>query len=148
MVDYIGQQLGSYRLTQHLGQGGFAEVYLGEHVRLGMKAAVKVLHTRLSGDEIRAFQQEAQIIASLSHPHIIRVLDFDVQAGIPFLVLDFAPFGSLRQKHPRGSRLPFPLIVDYVTQITSSLKICSLGSKERSSSAILALPRWPIRPPR
>ncbi|EFH83561.1 serine/threonine-protein kinase [Ktedonobacter racemifer] len=122
MADYIGQQLGNYRLTQLLGKGGFAEVYLGEHVRLGMKAAVKILHTSLSEDETRAFQQEAQTIATLSHPHIIRVLDFEVQAGIPFLVLDYAPNGTLRHKHPRGTRLAPSLAVDYITQIASALQ--------------------------
>lgn len=122
MADYIGQQLGNYRLTQLLGRGGFAEVYLGEHVRLGMKAAIKLLHTSLSDDETRAFQQEAQMIAALSHPHIIRVLDFDVQAGTPFLVLDYAPNGSLRHKHPRGTCLAPSLAIDYVMQIASALQ--------------------------
>ena len=42
MADRTGQRLGNYRLTQLLGRGGFAEVYLGEHVRLGTLAAVKV----------------------------------------------------------------------------------------------------------
>ncbi|MBO0791798.1 MAG: protein kinase, partial [Ktedonobacteraceae bacterium] len=122
MAAQRGQQLGNYRLIQLLGQGGFAEVYLGEHVRLGMKAAIKVLHTHLAGEEAISFQQEARIISDLKHPHIIRVLDFDVQSGQPFLVLDFAPNGSLRHKHPRGTRLPFPLVVEYVTQIAGALQ--------------------------
>ena len=42
MADRVGQQLGNYRLIRLLGQGGFAEVYLGEHMRLGMQAAIKV----------------------------------------------------------------------------------------------------------
>lgn len=122
MTDYLGQRFGNYRLIQRLGQGGFADVYLGEHVRLGMKAAIKVLQTHLVGDDIRLFQQEAQIIAGLKHPHIIRLLDFDVQEGIPFLVLDYAPHGSLRQKHSQRTRLPLPLIVDYATQVVSALQ--------------------------
>lgn len=122
MTDYIGEHFGNYHLLQQLGQGGFADVYLGEHVRLGRKAAIKVLHTHLAGDNIRLFQQEAQIIANLKHPHIIRLLDFDVHDGIPFLVLDYAPHGSLRQKHPQRTRLPLPLIVDYVAQVASALQ--------------------------
>jgi len=122
MADYIGQRLGNYRLVQLLGQGAYAEVYLGEHIQLGMKAAIKVLHTHLIGNEIRAFQQEAQIIANLRHPHIIRILDFDVEKGTPFLVLDYAPHGSLRQKHPRGTRLPLALVVTYVSQIASAIQ--------------------------
>jgi serine/threonine protein kinase len=122
MMDHVGRQLGNYRLLQLLGQGGFAEVYLGEHVRLGMKAAVKVLHTNLVGEEVQAFQREAQIIAELEHPHIIRVLDFDVQNRIPFLVLDYAPNGSLREKHPRGKPIPLALVVQYVQQVASALQ--------------------------
>ena len=70
-----GQQLGNYRLTRLLGQGGFAEVYLGEHIYLKSRAALKVLHTQLSEQDTASFVQEAQTLANLSHPHILRVLD-------------------------------------------------------------------------
>jgi len=55
MKDLIGQQLGDYRLVSLLGHGGFAEVYLSEHVRLSMSAAIKVLHAHLSTEEIQGF---------------------------------------------------------------------------------------------
>ena len=48
MADRVGTQLGNYRLTRLLGQGGFAEVYLGEHIYLKTPAALKVLDTELS----------------------------------------------------------------------------------------------------
>ena len=60
MTFEAGQQLGNYRVIRLLGQGGFAEVYLGEHRRLKMKAAIKVLHTHLSGEAIDAFQHEVE----------------------------------------------------------------------------------------
>jgi len=67
--DRVGQQLGNYRLVRLLGRGGFAEVYLGEHVRLGTSAAIKVLYTRLANrSEVESFQKEAHTIASLEHP--------------------------------------------------------------------------------
>jgi serine/threonine protein kinase len=121
MSDLIGQQWGSYRLIQLLGRGGFAEIYLGEHLRLRTTVAVKLLHTHLSDEGALAFQREAQVIADLAHPHIVRVLDFDVQNGRPFLVLDYAPGGSLRQLHPRGSRVPPVRVVEYVRQIADAL---------------------------
>ncbi len=49
MGDRVGQRLGNYWLVHLLGEGGFAEVYLGEHVYLNTLAAVKVLHTQLEG---------------------------------------------------------------------------------------------------
>ena len=117
-----GQQLGNYRLERSLGRGGFAEVYLGHHLRLKRQAAIKVLHAYLSEQEIDAFQQEAQIIAGLEHPHIVRVLDFDVQNGVPFLVMDYLPNGTLRQHHGRGEQVPLPTVVSYVGQVTEALQ--------------------------
>jgi serine/threonine protein kinase len=122
MADLIGQTFGNYRLTALLGSGGFAEVYLGEHTRLGMQAAVKILHAHLTGDEAARFQEEARTIAELIHPHIIRVLDFDVQENTPFLVLDYAPNGSLRQRHKKGEQVPLGLVASYVTQVAEALQ--------------------------
>jgi serine/threonine protein kinase len=82
---------------------------------------VKLLHAHLSSEGVQAFQREAQVIADLAHPHIVRILDFDVQNGRPFLVLDYAPGGSLRQLHPRGSRVPPQRVVEYVRQIADAL---------------------------
>ena len=121
MPDRIGQQLGHYRLTHLLGHGGFADVYLGEHIYLTTRAAIKVLDTRLSQEEIEHFCQEARIIARLEHPHIVRVLDFGVQDGIPFLVMSYASHGTLRQRYPAGSHLPPGLVVSYVKQIAAAL---------------------------
>src|SRR5215468_1134113 len=111
MSDRIGQQLGNYRLVTLLGQGGYAEVYLGQHVRLDLQAAIKVLHAHLTGSEAEHFQHEAQTIARLTHPAIVRVFDFDVQDGVPFLVMDYAQGGSLRRRYPKGSLVPLSVIV-------------------------------------
>jgi serine/threonine protein kinase len=71
MVDRVGQQFGNYRLAVLLGHGGFAEVYLGQHVRLELQAAIKVLHTHLTSQQAEHFQGEAQTITKLAHPSII-----------------------------------------------------------------------------
>src|SRR5256712_1250016 len=122
MADRVGQQLGNYRLVSLLGQGGYAQVYLGQHVRLNLQAAIKVLHAHLTDKEAEHFQQEAQTIATLVHPSIVRVFDFDVQDGVPFLVIDYAPHGSLRRRHPKGSVVPLPQIVSYVKQVAVALQ--------------------------
>jgi serine/threonine protein kinase len=69
MADRVGQQLGNYKLARLLGRGGFAEVYLGEHVRLSTQAAIKVLSTQLAAEDEAIFQQEARTIAALEQPH-------------------------------------------------------------------------------
>jgi WD40 repeat protein len=120
-VDLIGERVGNYRLIQFLERGGFADVYLGEHIHLNTLAAVKMLRTQLNPDNLSRFRNEARIIARLRHSHIVSVLDFDVQNGIPFLVMDYAPNGSLRQRHPSGSILPLSLINTYLSQIAEAL---------------------------
>lgn len=106
MADRSGERIGSYRLIRLLGEGGFAQVYLAEHRLIHVWAAIKVLQTRLvQPDELQAFLKEARLVAHLVHPHIVRVLDFGVADGTPFLVLEYASQGSLRQRHPRGTQL-------------------------------------------
>ena len=122
MADRVGKQLGNYRLTRHLGHGGFAQVYLGEHIYLHTLSALKVLETELSEQDADSFVQEAQILASLSHPNIVRVLDFDVEDGTPFLVIEYAAHGTLRQRHPKGTRLSLETIIHYVEQIAAALQ--------------------------
>ena len=117
MYDLVGKQLGNYDIVARLGRGGFAEVYLGKHIYLKNHAALKVLHTVLTDNEQEAFVQEAQTLVRFQHPHIIRVLDFSIQEGIPFLVMDYAPNGSLRKLYPRGERLPLEIVVPYIQQI-------------------------------
>ena len=123
MLELVGQQLGNYRLIQSLGHGGYAEVYLGEHLRLNTPAAIKILHARLgSSEDIDRFQEEGRIVASLVHPHIVRVFDFDVAHDIPFMVMDYAPNGSLRRRHPKGERLALDTILPYVKQVAEALQ--------------------------
>src|SRR5438876_467442 len=122
MTGRVGQQLGHYRLVALLGRGGFAEVYLGEHIYLDTSAAIKVLHTQLDSDEVESFRAEARTIARLVHPHIVRVLDYGVEGKTPFLVMDYAPNGTLRKRYPKGDPLPLSTIVSYVTQLADALQ--------------------------
>ena len=122
MTDYIGQQIGNYRLIRLLGEGGFANVYLGEHLYLGSQAAMKLLHTRLAHSDIAQFQQEGRMLANLIHPNIVRVLDFGVDDHTPYLIMDYAPGGTLRTRHPKGTRLPLSTVMQYVKQIGRALQ--------------------------
>src|SRR6266566_2228994 len=122
MAERVGQQLGNYTLIRRLGEGGFAEVYLGEHIHLGTQAAIKILHTQLSTDNVDEFRTEARTIARLVHPNIVRVLEFGIEDKTPFLVMDYASNGTLRQRHPKGTILPLPTVVKYVKQVTDALQ--------------------------
>src|SRR6266516_5095291 len=122
MTDRVGQQLGNYHLIRLLGRGGFAEVYLGKHLRLKTQAAIKVLRTQLADDDVEGFLNEARTIAHLEHSNIVRVLDFDVEEGIPFLVMGYAANGNLRQRYAKGTILSLDTIVTYVKQVTDALQ--------------------------
>ena len=122
MADRTGQRLGNYQLTRLLGEGGFAEVYLGEHVELGRLAAIKVLSTKISAEEIQQFRAEARTIAQLKHPHIVEVLDYGVEKGVPFFVMQYAPGGTLRQRFPRGVQQPPAHLLPTVQQLASALQ--------------------------
>src|SRR6266849_5686115 len=122
MPDRVGQQLGNYRLLRLLGRGGFAQVYLGEHVYLRRRTAIKVLHTSLEDEDVNKFLAEAQTLGHLTHPNIVQVFDFAVEQGTPFLAMDYAPRGTLRQRHPRGTCLSLATTVAYVKQVAAALQ--------------------------
>src|SRR6266487_389608 len=122
MMERIGERLGNYRLMRLLGSGGFAEVYLGQQIYLNTLAAVKVLHTHLTPDAMGNFLTEARHLSHLDHPHILRVLDFGLAQEMPYLVMEYAPGGTLRERHPRGSRVPLQAIISYVTDVAPALQ--------------------------
>ncbi|HEV2580833.1 MAG TPA: serine/threonine-protein kinase, partial [Ktedonobacteraceae bacterium] len=126
MNDFSGQYqnrtFGNYRLLKLIGEGGFSEVYLGEHRYLGNEAAIKVLRTRLTEEEFERFRLEAQTIIGMGHPNMVRVLEFGVEDHIPFIVMSYAPHGSLRDLYPDGTRVPLERIVQLVKQIAAALQ--------------------------
>jgi serine/threonine protein kinase len=122
MTDHEGQQFDNYRLIRLLGTGSFGKVYLAEHIYRKNQApvAIKVL-SQLPQDDLQNFLAEARI-TRLRHPNIVQVLDFGVEKHIPFIVMEYAPNGTLRQRHPKGTRVSLCTIVSYVKQIASALQ--------------------------
>jgi serine/threonine protein kinase/beta-lactam-binding protein with PASTA domain len=108
IADSVGRVLGGrYRLTRPVGTGASAHVYAAEDVRLRRRVAVKLLHPALAGEEafLRRFRAEARAVASLRHPHILRVYDWGEDGGAPYLVMELLEGGSLRTMLDRGIRL-------------------------------------------
>jgi serine/threonine protein kinase len=129
--DRIGQHFGNYRLVRFIGQGGFAEVYLAEHIHLKKQCAIKVLTATNLGDAQRdEFLEEARTVADLQQDHIIQIFDFGVQvdtnnpsnAGIPYFVMEYALGGTLRKLHPPDIPVPLDRIMLYVNQISEALQ--------------------------
>ena len=106
--DSIGRVLGKrYRLLSALGTGASAHVFLAEDVSLQRHVAVKVLQPGLATDEafLKRFGAEARSVASLNHPHVLRVFDWGEDTDGPYLVLEYLGGGSLRDLLDRGVRL-------------------------------------------
>ena len=84
---------GRYRLERRLGAGGMASVWLARDERLGRQVAVKVVADTLADDEhwLERFKREARAAAALSHPTIVRVFDYGVESGRPYLVMEHIP---------------------------------------------------------
>ncbi len=98
---YIGRQIGNYRITGPLDSGAFGSVYKGVHLYLSNReVAIKMMHhTHLGEDHEReSFLQEAQFLEVLKHPHILPIYDVGIDEGTPYIIAEFAPNGSLRDR--------------------------------------------------
>jgi tetratricopeptide (TPR) repeat protein len=120
---HVERQLGDYRLKKVLGEGGFAKVYLGEHVDLTKPpAAVKVFKMPLIGPIKDQFLNEVKILEELKHEHIVRIYGSGVTDDhYPFLAMELARRGTLAQLHPLDTRVPYMQISNYLDQIGSGL---------------------------
>lgn len=109
LVDYSGETVDNkYRLIRLLGRGGMGSVYLGQHMAIGKKVAVKFLNIELAGKEdvVARFYREAQAAASIGHRNIIDVSDVGVfKSGEPYLVMEYLEGESLAEMISRTGPL-------------------------------------------
>jgi outer membrane protein assembly factor BamB len=119
----IGQQMGGYRLLSLLGRGSFGTVYLAQSTPQQQPVALKLLQMPLSSqEEFKSFLNEARTMR-LQHPHIVPLLDFGTsREDLPYLVMEYLPGGTLRDRYPRGTRLPLDVICHYISQLASALQ--------------------------
>src|SRR5947209_17496184 len=122
MTDQVGQKLWNYHLLRLLGNGAFAEVYLGKHICLETQVAIKILKMRLAATEIDEFLAEVPGLVSLAHPNIVRVLELGIEDDMPFLVMEYVSGGTLRQRYSPGSMLSSSAILSYVKHIAPALQ--------------------------
>lgn len=87
----VGKQLDEYRIDKLLGQGGMARVYLATDVRLKRRVAIKVIKTPLSADPeyVKRFEREAQAIARLEHPHVVRLYRYGEAKGMLYMAMQY-----------------------------------------------------------
>jgi serine/threonine-protein kinase len=122
--DLAGRVLaGRYLLQGAIGTGASGRVYAAEDTRLRRRVAVKVLHAALAEDTafLRRFRAEAQLAASLHHPHIVTVHDWG-EDDVPFMVLELLEGGSLRAMLDEGTRLTVPQAARVGRDVASALE--------------------------
>jgi len=127
MHTLVGKQLGAYRIEQELGAGGMGTVFAGRHADTEQLVAIKIMrgdHTRFPSFEQR-FLREAQAIARLDHPHIVKLLYFEKQGEYPYLVMELIKGGNLRsllQKYASvGRTMPLTMALGLIQQAAQAL---------------------------
>jgi eukaryotic-like serine/threonine-protein kinase len=115
---------GKYKVLDHLGAGGMGTVLLCEHRHMRRRVAVKILppdKTQTPGS-LQRFVREAQAIARLDHPNIVRAHDIDCDSGIYFLVMEYVDGASLHHLLQTRSALSSARAVNYVCQAAAGLQ--------------------------
>jgi eukaryotic-like serine/threonine-protein kinase len=114
---------GKYKVLEHLGSGGMGAVFLCEHRHMRRRVAVKVLPPD-PGDPTHAqrYQREAQAIAMLDHPNIVRAFDLDREGGLHFLVMEYIDGASLQYLIDSRGPLPVNRAINYIAQAALGLQ--------------------------
>jgi hypothetical protein len=120
-----GTQVGAYRVLQQIGKGGMGSVWLAEHVMLGRRAAIKLLHPMYSArpDIVTRFFNEARAAAAISDPGIVQIFDFGQHEGTAYIAMELLDGEPLDQRLRRLVRLPLPDALRIMRQVASTLGV-------------------------
>jgi len=121
-----GQMLGHYQLLRMLDQHGEIEIWQGLHLHLHQPVALKILRlTGLQSEERahceRRLQKEAQLMGRFHHPHLVGLRDYVLERNFLYIVMPYAPGGSLARYYPAGRKVALPLVRLYIWQIAHAL---------------------------
>ncbi len=116
--------LGKYRLLELLGTGGMSSVYLAEHTLMRRQVAIKVLPQNRIDDAsyLERFHREAQAVAALDHPNIVRAYDVNQEGTVHFLVMEYVAGASLQDLVDKNGPLGFVQAVEYLRQTATGLQ--------------------------
>jgi serine/threonine-protein kinase len=122
-MEFLNTTIGKYKLTRLIGEGGMASVYEGVHIKLRSKAAIKVLNPILARNEQlkQRFENEAVFMASLNHPNITRVIDFEEQDGKFAIIMELLEGSNLEQYVIKKHFLQAEEVKLIFTQVLSAL---------------------------
>ncbi len=135
-------RVGPYLLTDRLGSGGMAEVWVGQNIETGSPAryAIKRILPQLSKDSrfVAMFCDEARICAALHHPNIVRVLDFGEHRGELFMAMEYVEGTScarlLRSVAAKGRRFPLDVALFIAREVLEALSYAHDAQDEKGRS--------------
>ncbi len=119
-----GKTIGKYQILNKLGSGGMAEVYKGYQDNLDRYVAIKFMHAFLADDQdfLHRFKREARAMASLRHPHIVRVFDFDTYGEATYyLVMEYIEGGTLKELLAATRQTGEPIPLEQARQIAAEM---------------------------
>ncbi|NVJ04746.1 protein kinase [Myxococcus sp. AM001] len=118
----VGTRCGSFRLVRRLGRGGMGSVYLGEHVSIGSRVAVKVLHAHLTmyPELVQRFHAEARAVNLIGHENIVSIFDMDAAPPRPYLIMEFLDGSPLSAWV--GTPLAAGAVVSVLSQVCDALQ--------------------------
>lgn len=122
-------QDGKYTLIQEIGRGGFGITFKATHHYLNQEVVMKTINERLQQHPDfakfeRQFQDEARRLATCIHPNIVRVSDFFIEAGLPYMVMEYIPGETLGDAFVLpGISLPEATAIHYIRQIGAALQV-------------------------
>jgi len=126
-ADLVGTIVGNnFHIIKKLGEGGMGTVYLAEHVKMGRKAALKVMNPGMNQDPdaIARFNREATNASKLSHPNICGIYDFGETAeGLIFLAMEFIEGDSLTAVIEKSGALAAPRAAGIIHQAADALQV-------------------------
>ena len=118
-----GQRIGPYQLASRIGAGGMGEVYQARDTTLNRQVAIKVLLPAVASDPDRLarFRREAQVLASLNHPHIAQIHGFEDAEGVHALVIELVEGPTLADRIVSGA-IPINEALAIASQIVDALE--------------------------
>jgi len=115
---------GRYQMEMRVGEGGMAYVYRAKDRQSGRTVAVKVLMSRLTGDQeaVARLRREAQVAMRLDHPNVCGILEWGEAGGMPYLVMPFLEGETLSRRETRHGPMPATLAVPFLRQLCRGLQ--------------------------
>ena len=116
-----GTRLGVYEVTALIGEGGMGQVWRATDTKLKRQVAIKILPPSLAADRDRLarFQREAEVLASLNHPHIAAIYGLEESGGMTALVMELVEGEDLSQRIARGA-IPIDQALPIARQIAEA----------------------------